>query len=237
MESKEINIVTSNLNMHPYPVHAKLWRILRHYKICRTPQEEQEHRFRNTETVALPDTQFARNLQWMLQCCLGSRPDTIAMAIEYVREQGLGIDVAISGSILRISDRFLTYVASHEGGTCGDPEPSHSMPFTCDHLILELWDNVLSLLPASPQSQANAKDEHRTKSLVAKRVSQIPRMVTCMQTKHRGELLVIWESTESARQNEQPVMVDLHRSECTNFSTSPTTLDEQENGMCTNRIC
>lgn len=206
--------------------------MLRYYKLCRTPQEELKCRFADAETVSLPDTCFAKNLQWMFQCCLRSHPDTKDMTLEYVREEGLGIDVLINGSILKISDRFLTYDASHSINTCGDPEPSDTSPFCCDHLILELWDNITWQLPVTPESQANMKDELRTKSLVAKRLSQIPRLVKCMQTSRQGELLVSWESNESARQSEQPVMAVLHKSACTQFGTTSVSEDREEGGRC-----
>jgi hypothetical protein len=102
----------------------------------------------------------------MLRSCLVSHPETEELRLGYVRRLGLGMDVAIFGLELRVSDRFLSYDISHGSTVCGDPEPSESLPFTCDHLVLELWDKILSLLPT--ESRIDPKEQYRTKSLIAK---------------------------------------------------------------------
>jgi hypothetical protein len=209
---EDINVITGNLGMHPYQLPLVVWRMLRFYKLCRTPQEEQRHRFRNHESVPLPEDHFAQNLDWMLRSCLVSHPETEELRLGYVRRLGLGMDVAIFGLELRVSDRFLSYDISHGSTVCGDPEPSESLPFTCDHLVLELWDKIISLLPT--ESRIDLKEQYRTKSLIAKRASQIPRLVRCVQTRRRGELSVFWESNEPVRQSEQPVVVVLHERGC-----------------------
>jgi hypothetical protein len=137
------------------------------------------------------------------------------MAIEYVRGQRLGIDVAIFGTQIKVSDRFLNYADAHSLDACGDPEPSDKIPFSCDHLVLELWSNILALLPSTTTSLVDAKAEHRTKSLMAKRLSQMPRMITCARTSRTGELSVSWESNESARNSGRAVVVVLHKAGCT----------------------
>jgi hypothetical protein len=225
---KDLNIITRNLDMHPYQLPIAVWRMLRNCKICRMPQEEQKHRFRNHEPVPLPETYFAKNLDWMLRSCLVSHPETKAIKLNYVSGLGLGMDVAIFDQDLKISDQFLFYDVSHGSATCGDPEPSGTIPFSCDHLVLELWDNILSLLLT--ESRTNAKEEYRTKSLVARRVSQIPRLVKCLQTRRKGELLVAWESNESVRQSEQPVIVVLHDSECLRLKTPTINEDNEDDG-------
>lgn len=178
---KDMYIITSNHNMHPHRIPEHVWKMLRSYRLYRTPQEELEHRFRSSEAVSLPDTPFAQNLHWMVQCCLVPRSDTEGMAIEYVRGQGLGIDVAIFGTQIKVSDRFLSYTDVHSFETCGDPEPSATIPFSFDQLALELWGNILALLPSIATSLVDAKARHRTKSLMAKRLSQVLRMITCAQ--------------------------------------------------------
>jgi hypothetical protein len=214
--------------MHPHQLPMALWLMLRSYKVCRTPREEQRHRFRNHEPVALPETYFAKNVDWILRSCLVSRPETKQLKVGYVRHLGLGRDVAIFGSELKISDQYLTYDTSHELALCGDPEPSDIVPFSCDHLVLEVWDNILSSVPK--KSQINAKEGYRPKSLVAKHVSQMPRLVRCSQTRRSGELFVTWESNESVRQSEQPVIVELHNSECPRLSTPVINEGDHEDG-------
>ena len=212
---KDTNVITSSLDMHPHRIPEQVWKMLRYYKLCRRPQEELEHRFRSSEAVSLPNTPFAQNLHWMLRCCLLSRSDTKDMTIKYVHGEGLGIDVAIFGTQIKVSDRFLTYMDAHSFEICGDPEPSDTIPFSCDHLVLELWSNILALLPSTTTSLVDAKAEHRTKSLIAKRLSQMPRMITCTPTSRKGELSVSWESNESARNSGRAVVVVLHKAGCT----------------------
>ncbi|KAH6287723.1 hypothetical protein HBI39_221050 [Parastagonospora nodorum] len=226
LRSNDINVVTNNLDMHPHRIPEDVWKMLRSYKLCRTPQEELEDRFKNSEPVSLPDTPFAQNLHWMLRCCLVSRSDTEAMTIEYVRGQGLGIDAAVFGTQIKVSDRFLTYTDAHSMETCGDPEPNDTVPFSCDHLVLELWSNLLALLPSTTASLFDTKAEHRTKSLMAKRLSQMPRMITCAQTVRRGELRVTWESNESARNSDRPVVVVVHKVGCTHGNVPAIKIDD-----------
>ena len=200
--------------------------MLRSHRLCQTPREELERRFAVTETAEVPRTPFAINLRWMLQCCLISHPSTKYMILEFVQDQGLGIDVIASASTVKVSDNFLSFDSAHNHVSCGEVEPNETSPFACDHIVLQLWDNVLSLLPATPESEATAKEESQLKSMVGKRLAQMPRTVKCVQTCRRGELIVTWESNESMRQANQPVTVVAHAASC-NRAHSPSIIEDE----------
>jgi len=202
--------------MRPFRVNADVWRLLRYHNLCRTPQEEQKHRLLKSQEVAVPDSIFAKNLDWMLRCCLLSYPRTQGIQIKYVSGEGLGIDVALHDSTVGINERFLTYAGSHGDEVCGEAEPSDTHPFACDHVAIQLWDNILSFLPDTTDHASHVTDEPRLKSMVAKRLAQMVRSVEC-KPRGRRELQVSWKSTESQRQNKQPVNVALHDPTCSRF--------------------
>jgi hypothetical protein len=124
--------------MRPYHLNSEVWKLFRHHNLCCTPQEEQDYRFTNTDTVPLPDNVFAQNIDWMLRCCLNSHPATRDMTIQYGQEQGLGIAVAVFDSAVRVSDKFLAFGSAHDDVPCGEDDIAIGGPFVCDHLVLEL---------------------------------------------------------------------------------------------------
>jgi hypothetical protein len=212
-----VQIITQSLNNNPVPLDLEMWKMLRKYKLCRTPEEELLHRFRTAASIEIPQHSFAMHVEKMLRCLLRSSSATENMGIVFVSSEQLRIDAGFFDNTWRIHGKWLTYEGAHVNTFCEEVETNDQMHFSCDHVVLHLWDLMISQLKASHKHShpGVAEKEAWLKSMAKSRLSQMPRSVECFTTDRQGELQVTWSSEDSHRHKNKPVRVIMHTEACT----------------------
>jgi hypothetical protein len=203
------------LNQNPIPLDLELWKMFREYNMCRTPSEELLHRFKFASKAEVPSQSFAMHVSKMLRCLLQSSPATENMKIVFVNGEQLRIDAGFFEGTWQIHDKWLTCEGAHETAFCEDDPSNDQELFTCDHVVLQLWDIMLSQLVATGEHPGVAAQEAWLKSMARARLSQMLRSVSCFETIREGELRVKWETVDSYRHRDKPVRAVLHVDGCT----------------------
>ncbi|KAF2017013.1 hypothetical protein BU24DRAFT_490259 [Aaosphaeria arxii CBS 175.79] len=217
-EANEANthIITQYLKKHPYPLRAELWIQLRRAGLCRTPAEEQLHIFSGFPTIeSYPKTEFAVHLSWMLDCCFKSHSTTAGIEYEFVNAGDAGLDLGFRDSKWLINARWLAYDGAHKDAFCEENAPAEDEPFFCDHVVLWLWDLVITGIIAKDSNGEVAKTYGWLKSMVGSRLAQMPRLIQCRRTPFKEELEVSWDCTYSEKNKDNPIRVTLHANNCT----------------------
>jgi hypothetical protein len=213
-------MIKHSLKQHPVALGNDLWKILRWFKLPRTPHEEVQHRFSCATAVTIPKEIFAQNMQWMLQCCIHSHQATKSFEFEFVDGEDLAIDSAYVQPVWKFHSKWLTFEGSHQNTFCDQQCPGEEDPFCCDHAVLHLWDHMISQYAATESSHLSAQDETLLKSMIRTRILQMPRGVKCTRNGKRGQLVVTWEPVDSYQNRKKPVRVVLHAEDCTDEPTS-----------------
>lgn len=189
--------------------------MLRKYDLCRTPGEELLYRFKYAKTVSIPSHSFAMHVDKMLRYLLECSPAMKGMEVTFVDGESLQIDAGFFGSTWRVHNKWLTYDRAHEHAYCDELASDDQKAFVCDHVVLQLWDIMISQLMASGDHASVAEEEGWLKSMARARLSQMPRAVECSTTARRGELHVHWESVDSHRNKDKEIQIVLHVEGCT----------------------
>ena len=193
---------------------ADLWKILEDLKLVRTPNEEMEAKFKRADVIESPTDSFAKNIYWMLQCCMQSHPLTRA-GFEFVDGKELAIDAAFSHPVWKLHRKWLSFDELHQNSYCEQQRLDDRNLFCCDHAVLGLWGQILSQLVATDAPGFSTEEEVALlKGRVGTRIVQMPRGVKCVQNRKRGELVVSWESVDSYQNRQEPIRVVLHRENC-----------------------
>ncbi|KAH7075389.1 hypothetical protein BKA63DRAFT_511401 [Paraphoma chrysanthemicola] len=215
----EVQIIEQSLNKISIPLDATMWKLLRQYNLCRTPAEELRHRFEFAEPITTPDQPFAKHVDRMLRCLLSSSQATKDMQIVFVDGATLQIDTGFFETTWRIHNRWLTYAGAHQRDVfCEGLDSDHQHPFVCDHVVLHLWDIMLSQLKNRDNYPEIAEKDPWLKSMALARLSQTPRSAECVTTDRRNELRVSWQSVDSHQNKDKTVNIILHVEGCTDTS-------------------
>jgi hypothetical protein len=151
----------------------------------------------------------------MLKCLLQSFGATDGMNITFVNGEQLRIDAGFFDNTWQIHNKWLTWEGAHKVAFCEDDREDDQEFFTCDHVVLHLWDVMLSQLVATGDHPQVAAREPWLKSMAQARVSGMPRSVSCSETTRKEELSVKWQTVDSYRHRNKPVRVVLHADGCT----------------------
>jgi hypothetical protein len=151
----------------------------------------------------------------LLRCLLQSHSTTEGMNVVFVNGEQLRLDAGFFDNTWQIHNKWLTWEGAHETAFCEDNRSDDYELFSCDHVVLQLWDIMLSQLVATGDHPEVAAQEAYLKSLARARVSQMPRSVSCSETTSKGELRVKWITVDSYRHLDKPVRVVLHADGCT----------------------
>jgi hypothetical protein len=139
--------------------------------MCRTPREELMHRFKFAAKAEIPDHSFAMHVSRMLRCLLQTSPTTEGMDITFVHGEQLRVDTGFFDNTWQIHNKWLTCGGAHETAFCEDACEDNQQNFTCDHVVLQLWDIMLAQLVATGDHPQVAAKESWLKSLARARVS------------------------------------------------------------------
>lgn len=212
---QEIHIIEQSLNKTPIPLDKELWRIMKHYNLCRKPSEELTIQFTFAKAVPIPDTVFAQHVNRMLKSLLQA---TLKVSeLIFVEGKESTIDVHFDGAIWRIHRRWLTSGGAHAVSSC-EEEQKDGM-FCCDHVIYHLWELMVAHHGAlGLHSRADGTDS-TLKNMARLRLSQTPRAVTCQPNDKRGQLHVTWSSVDSYQHRDLRVKIVLHDDSCARWQT------------------
>ena len=108
-------MVREVLKKEPARLPETLWRLLRSVTPIRTPEEEQNECFRNSEVCAPPRTCFAQTIQRALQPCLAIFPRTAHVQVQFI-ESDTGAPDAFFDSqqgVLKVQQRWLDFTSMH----------------------------------------------------------------------------------------------------------------------------
>lgn len=102
------------------------------------------HRFRFAKEMDIPDHIFARHVDKMLRCLLGSTPATKHLNVVFVDGENLRVDASFAESTWRIHAKWLTHEGAHGSSFCEEEATNHNPGFVCDDIVLQLWDIMIS---------------------------------------------------------------------------------------------
>jgi hypothetical protein len=197
--------------MSPVQIPQELWDKLEEHGLCRTPQNELLHRFQSAPALESLTTTFALHIDWMLKAIMKASPATENITIVFVDGKSLDIDMSLSADECRIHDKWLTWESTHRQSLC-DAVPTET--FLCDHVVLKIWDIMMTHLIKSERYSDIALLESDLREMARIRLSQMPRTIGCAQTDKKGQLRVTWNSSDSHQNRNKPVRVTLHINEC-----------------------
>jgi hypothetical protein len=195
---QEVHTIEQSLDMNPIALNLEMWRTFCKFDLCRTPKQELSHQFKFANKVGVPPHSFAIHVNKMLNCFLQSSEATKHMDMTFVEGEQLQIDAGFFESTWQIHNTWLTYDGAHETAFCQEHTSDYQDPFTCDHVILQLWDIILSQLMTSGEHPRVAAEEAWLKSMARARLMQMPRSVGCFGTSRSRGLQVIWESVAAS---------------------------------------
>ncbi|GFG16460.1 hypothetical protein IFM61392_09518 [Aspergillus lentulus] len=203
--SQSVGTITRTLRKEPAGLPGTLWSLLRGIVPIRTADEEQVEMFRNATGCEPPKTVFAMTVQRALKASLALC--RYPSSIEFVHSEDSNIAMLTDrrrNSTL-INQKWLDVDAAHATGHCHDgPKLSANGPFSCDHIVEELFIMFQDELSKHAPSLMSYERRHREWRLL----SSMP-----------GSLRVTWEdgATESfsKRYGHQTVYhVVLHEERC-----------------------
>ncbi len=193
--------------------------MLSKYNLCRTPNEELQHRFQSACVIEVPNTVFATHVDRMLRSLLQSSPITKDMKLTFVNGESLQVDVGFFGETWRLHDKWLTYEGAHENAYCDVTDVKEDELFACDHAVLQLWDIMISHLKSTGEHTRINTKEGWLKSMARSRLSEMPRAVKCYPLFHKTYLNVTWRSVASNLHSDSAINVTLHTEDCVNSPT------------------
>lgn len=133
----------------------------------------------------------------MLGAALAIHPVTRNLTTDFKAISDKELDLLIKNNSVLVHEKWLEYHGSHEKSPCWLSQRGADIEnFTCDHIILDLYDSVLQSLRSC---NSYATDDSPT--VLVQRVDdtlrQMPRNVKFEKVKTAGELTVSWTDAES----------------------------------------
>src|SRR5436190_1379860 len=97
-----------------------LWKILRKFSLTRTPQEERNYLFANSETIEIKENAFCRSIQRMLKAALLLDRRTEDIGVQFVKGGKTEIDLLFrkEGNILQVHEKWIDFHRVHEVASC-----------------------------------------------------------------------------------------------------------------------
>jgi hypothetical protein len=188
--------------MDPAKVPKTLWKLLRKFKLARTPQEEKFRLFMSSRSVCMEENIFSINLVRLLKAAMLLDERLAGIKIQAVEGGDTDIDVLYLADVkkLLLHGKWLDFDRVHIDSSCELHHLSQQQgleinEFYCDHTAEDLFEltvnevkGVLNL--TSVETTALRRDARE-------RIRQTPRRLQVSKTSQRGELAVTWKGNES----------------------------------------
>jgi hypothetical protein len=163
-----VQINEQSLDKNPVPLDIDMWK-MREYQLCRTPAEERQHLFEAARNVYIPKTNFAAHVYRILRCLLQSSPLTSNMKLAFIDGQNLDIDAGFLAPTWKIRKKWLTAKGTHENVYCEEDRSDEQNMFSCDHVVMDLWDIIISQLTTAGEHPLVSTQEAWLKGIVGVR--------------------------------------------------------------------
>ncbi|KAJ9156285.1 C-5 cytosine methyltransferase [Pleurostoma richardsiae] len=218
-QSDQVTIILANIKKKPERAPAALWKVLRKYRLAKTPEEERRDLFKSCERVEAITDIFGANVLRMLKCAmlLDTRLEEIKFQVVKGGETGLDLIYKEEEKFILLHSKWLDFDETHKQVFCDFSELSQEVEmrgFSCDHVVEDLIELVIGEVDgALGIAPAEAKT---IRQLARERIRQTPRRVSVSPTPKCGELQVRWVGNESgivARDHPSKIFYDviLHR--------------------------
>ncbi|KAJ5938391.1 hypothetical protein N7466_001525 [Penicillium verhagenii] len=185
-----VNAIRACTGKKPTPLPETFWQLLRSVTPVRTIEEEQQQRCKDAVIPALPDTAFAKTINWAFRACLTVLNVPRGMQVLYVEDMAGKLDVFYHAAdqTLRVPHQWWKLDRVDHGASCHNVVPttidSQYAPVSWRDVVEELLTlSIPSLFAASPMSRI---------------MRQIRRLLKWFPSNiqislHAGGLLVTWE--------------------------------------------
>lgn len=125
-----------------------------------------------------------------------------SIQVHIVKGGGTGIDILFEEDkgCLLIHEKWLDFTKAHENTSCeiallARDRPLHDVPFSCDHIVEDLFELVMNdVRRALKFSHAEAST---IRGFVRERIPQMPRGIKVIAPNEAGVLEVTWKGNES----------------------------------------
>ncbi|KAE8310985.1 hypothetical protein BDV41DRAFT_579005 [Aspergillus transmontanensis] len=178
-QHQDAPIIRSELRQEPRVLSDLLWNILRQYHFVRDPMEELYSRFKDSEKIELPDTDFAHGVARTLRALMALEPVTHRTKVVFVRCETRAIDVAYrSGEdILYVHEKWLhPFDSDRDDGAIHSAEQPDL--FICQRVVEELYRRTITIIVRTPHNKIQSSQAlYRLSHVSYQKLHQMPRMV------------------------------------------------------------
>ncbi|KAK4444027.1 hypothetical protein QBC34DRAFT_360992 [Podospora aff. communis PSN243] len=212
-DQRHQEIIETSLKKKSKKIDAALWKVLRWYKLVRTPDEERRSIFQRSEEITV-DGNFAKNVLRVLRAAFQLHDIVVSICVVSGGDSA-GIDLLCEGGggtglplRLLIHKNWFSFTKAHEGSDCdlsnfsgldgeGDQMSGPVDGFYCDHVVFDLFEMAIRETRVSLQLDHQQIAAIRRKVFTA--VRQMPRRVKVSTSEKETELVVTWAPDEIAK--------------------------------------
>jgi hypothetical protein len=169
----------------------------------RTPQEERHDLLYSAPVAAEKTTLYASMVKRALHASLCT--DTRTKNLEIIFKDGTiaELDLLLDGTQLMINDKWLDFHASHQNAPCWLSRSSttagfSSDTFSCDHVIIDLYDMIIMEVDKCPGEQGHGAVEADglLRLRLVENLHHMPRLIETAPGRNPGEIDVTWLDSE-----------------------------------------
>ncbi|KAJ0365562.1 hypothetical protein COL154_004419 [Colletotrichum chrysophilum] len=211
----QAHLINNDLQKKASIIPRELWKMLRKFKLARTPEEHIDHKFLSSEAITIPDDLFAISVDRMLRAAMLLEHRLKICRIVYVKSDHTSIDVRqdVSSSRLFIHEKWLRFDTAHQDAACDISDISQARRketavFACDHVVEDLFDIVLRTVMGA--TNHDALRIAKLRSTARRLFRQTPRDIKVSAGSLAGQLRVEWTCND-------PGIVAKHHGDDINF--------------------
>ncbi|KAF4835438.1 putative modification methylase [Colletotrichum siamense] len=211
----QAHLINNDLKKKARILPRELWKMLRKFKLARTPEEHIDHKFLSSEAITIPDDLFAMSVSRMLRAAMQLEHRLKICHIVYVKSDHTSIDVRhdVSRSRLFIHEKWLHFDTAHQDAPCDISDMSQARRketavFACDHVVEDLFDIVLGTIMGA--TNHDALRIAKLRSTARRLFRQTPRDIKLSAGSLAGQLRVKWTCND-------PCIVAKHHGDDINF--------------------
>ncbi|TGO91190.1 hypothetical protein BPOR_0036g00200 [Botrytis porri] len=210
--AKDSAIIKSLLKKEPVLLPDRLWKTLTKYELPQTPLEYRKNIMCNSQTAPTLDTPYCASLMRTLRAALALDPQTQPFLLVFKKAGISGLDsyLDVDNSKLLLHEKWMDFEKSH-GENSTDCSLSHMRNtgdvispieiFSCDHIIIEICNQVLQELDRIRDGKGSIGDRSvdSLKSQVSECLKDMMQGIQALPGPQKGEICVSWEDNEAEK--------------------------------------
>ncbi|KAF7909374.1 uncharacterized protein EAF01_003092 [Botrytis porri] len=210
--AKDSAIIKSLLKKEPVLLPDRLWKTLTKYELPQTPLEYRKNIMCNSQTAPTLDTPYCASLMRTLRAALALDPQTQPFLLVFKKAGISGLDsyLDVDNSKLLLHEKWMDFEKSH-GENSTDCSLSHMRNtgdvispieiFSCDHIIIEICNQVLQELDRIRAGKGSIGDRSvdSLKSQVSECLKDMMQGIQALPGPQKGEICVSWEDNEAEK--------------------------------------